>query len=260
MDSFRYKRVTGVSDSIPWILEVAFGWYPEETSRRLITGANWSPGIINLFRKLGGYGGLDGILSQQHIDWDDPVALFVHLAAARVEYTDRGKSAIVAAEKLPIIEAVQEVTKAWQKQRIAEIKHHKAALRRRDAMTRARKVTQKEVAYQVMEEAYLKASAGGTLPAKARQIMYAARPQILSLTGIEKLEGQYFTQTLLPDFMTANADLTSDWKVVFDARGKFIEPHTGRSIPLGTGEVASYLNRIGEPTWYDPSRPLSVPE
>ena len=184
------------------------------------------------------------------------VIVFVHLACARVEYTDRGKSAIVAADELPIVEAVQDVTKAWRKQRIAEIKDYNAALRRRDAMTRTRRVTQKDAAFQVMEEAYLKASANGTLPAKARQIMYAARPHVLAMTGIEKMELQYFTQTLLPDFMTENPALTADWKVVFDARGHFIEPHTGCSVPLGTSEVESYLYRIGDPAWGTPTADL----
>jgi hypothetical protein len=73
------------------------------------------------------------------------------------------------------------------------------------------------------------------------------------MTGIEKMESQYFTQTLLPDFMTENLDLTADWKVVFDARGHFIEPHTKRSVPLGTAEVASYLNQVDEPIWHDAS-------
>ena len=182
-----------------------------------------------------------------------PVCLFVHLACARVEYTDRGKSAIVAVEQLPIIQAVQDITKMWRKQRIAEIKDHNSALRRRNAMTHPRKVTQKEAAYQVMEQAYLKASANGTLPAKARQIMYAARPHILASTGIDKLEGQYFTQTLLPDFMTEHPELTADWKVVFDARGHLIELHTGRSVPLGTSEVAGYLDNAGEPDWLESS-------
>ena len=177
----------------------------------------------------------------------------MHLVCARVEYTDRGKSAIVAAEQLPIIQAVQDITKMWRKQRIAEIKDHNSALRRRNAMTHPRKVTQEKAAYQVMEQAYLKASANGTLPAKARQIMYAARPHILASTGIDKLEGQYFTQTLLPDFMTEHPELTADWKVVFDARGHLIEPHTGRSVPLGTSEVAGYLDNAGEPDWLEPS-------
>src|SRR5262249_30535155 len=47
-------------------------------------------------------------------------------------------------------------------------------------------MTVKEAAWKVMEDAYLKASDNGTLPAKARQIMYAARGQILELTGRTK--------------------------------------------------------------------------
>ena len=66
-------------------------------------------------------------------------------------------------------------------------------MRRRQAMVRTRKVTIKDAAYQVMEQAYLKASGGGTLPALARQVMYAARPIIQEMTG-EFLSDQYFTQ------------------------------------------------------------------
>jgi hypothetical protein len=101
----------------------------------------------------------------------------------------------------------------------------------------------KDAAFDVMEEAYLKASAGGTLPANARQIMYAARPFILEATGQAKLNDAYFTQTLLPAFMEENADLTSDWDVVYDARGHLVEPHTDHSLPLGTIHVREYLQR-----------------
>ena len=44
-------------------------------------------------------------------------------------------------------------------------------------------MTIREAAWQVMPQAYLKASSGGTLPAHARQIMYAARGEIQRLTG-----------------------------------------------------------------------------
>ncbi len=54
-----------------------------------------------------------------------------------------------------------------------------------------------------MEEAYLKASAGGTVPANARQIYYVARPLVQALLGPEDQARRttYFTQDLLPDFM-----------------------------------------------------------
>jgi hypothetical protein len=92
-----------------------------------------------------------------------------------------------------------------------------------------------------MEEAYQKASGNGEYPANARQIMYAARPRVLELTGKEKLDDKYFTQKLLPDFVSDNPELTADWNVAYDARGHFVEPHTGHEIGLGTIEVRDYL-------------------
>jgi hypothetical protein len=96
-----------------------------------------------------------------------------------------------------------------------------------------------EAAFQVMEEAYLAASDNGQLPVKARQIMYAARPTILELTDKDRLDDAYFTQTLLPNYMEEHD--CSDWDVVWDARGVFYEPHTGRAVPIGTVEVRQYL-------------------
>ena len=96
MDTFKYKKATGVTDDIPWIVETAFAWNPKGNKKRLITGVNWSPGINNPFRKLGQYGeSLDSILEQQRAGGDEPILLALHLACPRVEYTDRGKSAVV---------------------------------------------------------------------------------------------------------------------------------------------------------------------
>jgi len=70
----------------------------KEVVDRLITGVNWSPGIVNPFRALGPYHqSLDTVLSQQRADRDEPVIVLLHLACPRVEYTDRGKSAVVVA-------------------------------------------------------------------------------------------------------------------------------------------------------------------
>ena len=97
METFDYSRTFDTTDDgVPCVVEFAFGWCPEpEAERRLITGVNWSPGITNPFRQLGSYGrSLDTILSQQRADRDEPVILVLHVACPRVEYTDRGKSAI----------------------------------------------------------------------------------------------------------------------------------------------------------------------
>jgi hypothetical protein len=96
MESFEYRRVMETEDDIPWIIETAFAWCPQATQRRLITGVNWSPGIVNPFRELGQFGtSLDTILTRAHCDTNDPVILLLHIACPRVEYTDRGKSALV---------------------------------------------------------------------------------------------------------------------------------------------------------------------
>jgi hypothetical protein len=140
-----------------------------------------------------------------------------------------------------LINAVMGVTKKWAKQRKAEERHESARLNRRHAMVRSHRVTIREAAWEVMEEAYLKASANGTLPAAARQIMYAARPHILRLTGNPTLDDHYFTQTLLPDYIREEG---VDWNVAYDARGHFQEPHTDREIALGTLDVRAHLDDI----------------
>jgi hypothetical protein len=58
------------------------------------------------------------------------------------------------------------------------------------------------------------------------------------------LNDQYFCQQLLPDFIAANPETTAGWDVVFDARGHFTEPHTGRVVPLGTLDVRRYLDDV----------------
>ena len=105
----------------------------------------------------------------------------------------------------------------------------------------------KDAAWQVMPSAYDTASGAGRFPANARQIMYAARPRILELTGKAKLDDRYFTQTLLPDYIEQHSKTTLDWDVVFDARGSFVEPHTNRAVSLGTIDVRQYLGERPEP-------------
>ena len=79
----------------------------------------------------------------------------------------------------------------------------------------------KAAAYSVMAEAYRIASGDDELPANARQIMYAARGKILKLTGRDKFGDDYFTQTLLPNYVLEHSEETASWNVVFDGRGSF---------------------------------------
>jgi len=99
------------------------------------------------------------------------------------------------------------------------------------------------VAFEVMESAYMKASSNGKYPANARQIYYAARPEILRRVDKDKLDSRYFTQTLLKDYLEK---YNPSWDVVWDARGHISEPHTGSVVGLGGVEVRDYINRFTE--------------
>jgi DNA topoisomerase VI subunit B len=96
METFEYRKIEDHDDNeLPFVIETAFGWFGDDRGRRLVTGVNWSPGIINPFRQLGGPGhSLDSILSEQRVGRDEPVILVLHCAYPRVEYLDRGKSAV----------------------------------------------------------------------------------------------------------------------------------------------------------------------
>jgi len=111
-------------------------------------------------------------------------------------------------------------------------------------MTKEPRTSQKDAAWEIMEEAYLKASANDTLPALARQIYYQARPKIMAMTDDKELAYGYFSQTLLPDFIE---EQSVSWNVVYDARGHLEEPHTNRRIGVGTIEIGNYLHAIKEP-------------
>jgi hypothetical protein len=82
-------------------------------------------------------------------------------------------------------------------------------------------------------------------PTPKRLLQQPARPLILELTGKTKFDDAYFTQTLLPDYITAHPEECEKWDVIFDARGRLREPHTGLSVPLGTAEDRSYS--LGRP-------------
>jgi Topoisomerase VI B subunit, transducer len=249
METFSYAKEVNLVDGLPSVVEVAFAWSPAKNARRLITGVNWSPGIDNPFRELGQHAeSLDAELTRLKAGADEPVVCVIHVASSRVEYRDRGKSSVHFADNpssvnKSIVDLVRRVTKKWTKQRKAEERERRSVENRRARLTYSPRTTIKDVAYWCMEEAYMAASANGTLPANARQIMYAARPTIQAETG-EQLSDKYFTQTLLPDYLN---EYDVDWDVVFDDRGHFHEPHTGHSVGLGTLAVRKYLASMHEP-------------
>lgn len=77
-----------------------------------------------------------------------------------------------------LVDVIETATKKWAKTKKSEERRPEYVRYRRSRMTKTNGMSIKDAAWQVMEEAYLKASSNGRLPANARQIMYAARPKI----------------------------------------------------------------------------------
>ena len=148
-----------------------------------------------------------------------------------------------------LVDVVESMTKKWTTVKKSEERQPGMFRYRASRMISERRTSQKEAAWSVMEEAYMAASSNGTLPANARQVFYKARPKIMAMTGNKPLMSQYFTQTLLPDYMEERGVI---WNVVFDARGHIEEPHTNLQIGLGTLEVRNYLRGMQKPKLIKP--------
>jgi DNA topoisomerase VI subunit B len=257
--SFRYARQTGMDTSgLPYVVEAASRFNEDELLRGLHVGLNWSVPLTNPLQHSylplveGRTRGLEGLLRHQRIDLDrDPLAIILHIATPRFEFLDRGKG---SAELDPLLaQAVAGVVGKVIKEfaaikRSLDREHHRAARHAEEQLLRGRvkDATVKEAAWQVMREAYLKASGGGKLPASARQVMYAARRHILEATGRSSFDDDYFTQELLPEYQHEHPEETKDWDVVYDERGHLSEPHTGCRIGIGTLAARGYLNAAQE--------------
>jgi DNA topoisomerase VI subunit B len=242
-ESLKYRKVQGVADGLPFVLELACGWYTDDyigCEHRTIVGVNWTPALKPPFLEL------HSLLGEARVDSLDEVVVFVHLAMPRPDFTDRGKSvlALPATIRTALATGMQAVTKHWKKLKRQADRAERVRARDREHYLKQQQrqyLSIKEAAYRVLPAAYAHAS-GSRRMAHARQIMYAARPHVLKLTGgkIWKDDRQ-FTQKLLPDFAREHPELTANWDVVYDERGHFVEPHTGHGLGLGTLAVRRYI-------------------
>jgi hypothetical protein len=103
VNTFQYGCRKGTDDGIPYVVEFAFGLHQSglsqdgvAASRKIVTGANWSVGINNPFRRFGSTGqGLENTLEKVRANAGQPVICALHLASAHLQYADRGKSSII---------------------------------------------------------------------------------------------------------------------------------------------------------------------
>jgi DNA topoisomerase VI subunit A len=141
-----------------------------------------------------------------------------------------------------LVSAFPSIAKEWKKVKRQADKEDRVSSRALERMYREMsRTTIRKAAFDVMDDAYLKASGNGHLPANGRQIYYAARGAILEATGTHELNSQYFEQTLLKDYME---QFNPNWDVVFDDRGHIAEPHTGAVVGLGGIAVRQYIDEF----------------
>ncbi len=227
----------------PFVVEGWFAARADASARRtLLVGINNSP-----VREVPSHWILHG-LQAQLVESADPVVVVLHLSCPGFEYVDRGKTRIdfSAEQELAIGKVIESICKPWRKVKARMRRDERATERELEKLSKKARVSTKEAAWAVMEQAYLKASGDGAYPADARQVYYAARGPIQEMTN-EQLGSQYFTQTLLPDFQAENAELTANWDVTYNDRGNLIEPHTRHRVPIGTVAVRNYVN-----SWRNP--------
>jgi DNA topoisomerase VI subunit B len=101
-ETFRYKSVIidPEDNGVPAVIETAFAWRPKAlSSRRIIAGVNWSVALGNPFRSFGHREGLESLLADQRAGRNEPIVFVLHLASPRIEFSDRGKTALVIAGK-----------------------------------------------------------------------------------------------------------------------------------------------------------------
>ena len=171
METFKYRHMKGATRGVPWLLETAFAHCPNfEGGLVAVTGCNWTPSLGETFD------GLDALLENLKVSDDDAVMVAVHLTYPAAMFTDKGKTELALPRMiaLAIEDAVTNVTAAWTKHK--KRVERDAAARERSEAKLAGKGVKGEVqraAWAVIPKAYLVVSANNTLPAKARQIMYA---------------------------------------------------------------------------------------
>jgi DNA topoisomerase VI subunit B len=270
--SFRYHRVIGTADGLPYVVEAAFRRIPSG----LHVGLNWSAPLDDpldtcyLELESSTVRGLDALFATKRISCaEDSITVVLHIAYPRFQFFDRGKGSVNLPQELAqaVSRAVLVVTKEWAAiKRKREREQHTAARQAEEQLREGRqrdRITIEQAASRVMAKAYRTAALGpdgSLLPVKARQIMYAARGAILELTGLSEFNDNNFTQKLLPAYIREHPEECASWDVIYDARGHLTEPFTGYSMGIGTMEVRVYLKEIAAYDAMNGKLDVPVPE
>jgi hypothetical protein len=145
-----------------------------------------------------------------------------------------------------ILGATKAVTKEWSRQRKAEERGSRS--RHSRMYVYYDHINFHDVAKSILPDAYDHVSGGGMYPVAKRQLYYACREHFKEHTGRE-LKADYFSQTLLVQYINRHPDETSTWKITADPRGTLTIPnsHNEVRIPCGTIDIEEHLEIASKP-------------
>ena len=143
-----------------------------------------------------------------------------------------------------ILSATKSVTKSWTRQRRAEERGRRSTESRG---LHAGRVNFTDVADEILPGAYTHASGDGKYPVAKRQFYYACREEFKQRTGRE-LPADYFSNTLLVQYVNRHPEETASWKLTSDPRGTLTIPNTSYDvhIPCGTLAIGDHLRSAAE--------------
>lgn len=263
VEQFWYSVKKGSLQHIPYIVEVVAATTKEDTGKNIIAGLNFTPTYDDPFKNtriyliatkkhplFSGYG-LSELLSDLKITSGDNFILVLHLAYPTLEFSERAKSTVILPSTCSadddfksiswaIGEAVYACCREFYEHKKREEKDVAKERRKREQKQKEEKATKvnlKDAVFNVLPEAIRKASGNGQYPFSARTLYYQVRPLVQAYTN-EELNYSYFTPPLLIEYQRYYGPITG---LYYEPRGEFIEPHTAKTIPLGTREVAVYI-------------------
>lgn len=252
-DRYWYKRVTGDVGGIPYVIEAALA--ETEQPGSLFVGVNFSPTFEDPLAstclsapEFVAYG-IAGFLSRARChpvpswEWErrSHVAAAFHLVCPALDFLDRAKTRLrvpkeVAEASGRVLWAVCKTIYQEEKRRERDAARAEKAAREREKLIRRQEWTLKEAVFHVLPEALEKATGGGQYPVSARTLYYQVRPLVQSYSRKE-LDYNYFSQQLLLEYQEVFGPIEA---LYYDPRGCLYEPHTGRTVALGTREVEAY--------------------
>jgi hypothetical protein len=138
------------------------------------------------------------------------------------------------------------VTKKWTKARRAEERGHRSRIDR-EYIYSAR-VSFSDVADEILPEGFAHASGDGQYTVDKRQFYYAVREQFREKTG-RAITADYFSQTLLVQYMNRRPKETAHWKITASPRGTLTIPNAAYDvrIPCGTVAIEEHLAEAAKP-------------